>query len=95
MGKQEVKLAKCLGDIVAETGRIPKGASVRSAMQLLPVTAHGWIAAIYRRNGLIISRDLAIRYVAGCAVSVLISWSDMRGRRREGLCWTSSEDVCV
>ena len=38
MGKQAVKLVNRRGDIAAESGRIPKGAFVRWAMQLLSVT---------------------------------------------------------
>ena len=38
MGKEAVKFVNCLGDIAAENGRIPKGAFVRWAMQLLSVT---------------------------------------------------------
>ena len=45
-----------LGHIAAESGRIPKGALVRWAMQLLLVTVQRGSAEIYRRSGLIISR---------------------------------------
>ena len=38
MGKGAVKFVIRLGDIAAESGRIPKGAFVRWAMKLLPVT---------------------------------------------------------
>ena len=36
-----------LGDIVAESGRIPKGKFVRWAMQLLPVTVPSRIAEMF------------------------------------------------
>ena len=38
MGKEAVKFVNRLGDIAAESGRIPKGAFVRWAKQLLSVT---------------------------------------------------------
>ena len=37
-GKEAVKFVNRLGDIAAESGRIPKGAIVRWAMHLLSVT---------------------------------------------------------
>ena len=40
MGKMGVKFVNRLGDIAAESCRIPKGAFVRWAMQLLSVTVH-------------------------------------------------------
>ena len=73
MGKKAVKFVKRLGDIAAESGRIPKGAFVRWAMQLLSVTVQQENAEMCRRSGLIISREQGLRYDAAFAVPVLIS----------------------
>ena len=73
MGKEAVKFVNRLGDIAAESGRIPKGAFVRWAMQLLSVTVQRGNAEMYRRSGLIISREQGLRYDAGFAVPVLMS----------------------
>ena len=54
-------------------GRIPKGAFVRWAMQLLLVTVQRGNAEMYRRSGLVISREQGLRYDAGFAVLVLMS----------------------
>ena len=54
-------IANRLGDIVAESGRIPKGAFVHWAMQLLSVTVWRGNAEMYRRSGLIISREQGLR----------------------------------
>ena len=51
----------------------PKGAFVRWAMQLLSVTVQRGNAEIYRRSGLVISREHGLRYDAGFAVPVLMS----------------------
>ena len=48
MGKEAVKFVNRLGDIAAESGRIPKGAFVRWAMQLLSVTVQRGNAEMYR-----------------------------------------------
>ena len=63
-----------LGDIAAESGRHAKGVIVRWAMQLLSVTMQRGNAAMYRRNGLIISLEQGLRYDidAGFAVPVLM-----------------------
>ena len=73
MGKQAVKLVNRLGDIAGESGCIPKGAFVRWAMQLLSVTVHSGNAEMYRRSGLVISREQGLRYDAGLAVPVFMS----------------------
>ena len=73
MGKEAVKFVNRLGDIAAESGRIPKGAFVRWAMQLLSVTVQRGNADMYRRSGLVISREQGLRYDAGFAVPVLMS----------------------
>ena len=52
---------------------IPKGAFVRWAMQLLSVTVQRGNADMYRRSGLVISREPGLRYDAGFAVPVLMS----------------------
>ena len=73
MGKEAVKFVNRLGDIAAETGRIPKGAFWRWAVQLLSVTVQRGDAEMYRRSGLVISREQGLRYDAGFAVPVLMS----------------------
>ena len=75
MGTKAVKFVNRLGDIAAESGRIPKGAFVRWAMKLLSVTVQRGNAEMYvdRRSGLIISREQGLRYDAGFAVPVLMS----------------------
>ena len=73
MGKEAVKFVNRLDDIAAEIGRIPKGAFVRWAMQLLSVTVQRGNAEMYRRSGLVISREQGLRYDAGFAVPVLMS----------------------
>ena len=73
MGKEAVMFVNRHGDIAVESGRIPKGAFVRWAMQLLSVTVQRGKAEMYRRSGLIISREQVLRYDAGFAVPVLMS----------------------
>ena len=46
-----------LGDIVADSGRIPKGAFVRWAMQLLPVTVPSGNAEMFGWSGPVILCD--------------------------------------
>ena len=74
MGKEAVTFVKRLGDIAAESGRIPKGAFVRWAMKLLSVTVQqGNInAEMYLRSGLVNSREQGLRYDAGFAGPVLM-----------------------
>ena len=47
----------CLGDIAGESGRMPKGACVCWAMQLLSVTVQRGNAEMCRRSGLLISLE--------------------------------------
>ena len=61
MGKEVVKFVNRLGDIAAESGRIAKDAFVRWAMQLPAVTVQRGDAEMYRRSGLIISREQGLR----------------------------------
>ena len=61
-----------LGDIAAESGRIPQGAFVRWAMQLLSVAVERGNAKMYPRRGRIISREQGVRYELGIAASVLM-----------------------
>ena len=68
-----MKFVNRLGDIAAESGRIAKGAFVRSAMQLLSVAVQRGDSEMYRRSGLIISRDQGLHYDAGFAVPLLMS----------------------
>ena len=60
-------------DIAAESGLIPESAFVRWALQLLSVTVQRGNAEMYRRRGLVISRQQGLRYDAGFAVPVLMS----------------------
>ena len=71
MGTEAVNFVDRLGDIAAESGRIPQGAFVRWAMQLLSVTAQRGNAEMHLWSGLIISREQGLRYDAGFAVPVL------------------------
>ena len=73
MGKGAVKFVIRLGDIAADSGHIPKGAFVRWAMQLLPVTVQRGNAEMYRRTGLVILREQGLRYDAGFVLPVLMS----------------------
>ena len=73
MRKEAVKFVTRLGDIAVESGRIPKGAFVHWAVQLLSVTVQRGNAEMYHRSGLVISRDQGLRYDAGFAVTVLMS----------------------
>ena len=73
MGKEAVKFVNRLGDIPPDSGRIPKGAFARWAMQQLSVTVQRGKGEMYRRSGLVISREQGLRYDAGFAVPVLMS----------------------
>ena len=73
MGNEAVKFENRLEDIAAESGRIPKGAFVCWAMQLLSVTVQRGNAEMYRRSGLVISREQGLCYDAGFAELVLMS----------------------
>ena len=68
MGKEAVKFVNRLRDILAESGRIHKGAFVCWAMQLLSVTVQRGNAKMHRRSGLVISCEQGLRYDAGRAV---------------------------
>ena len=91
MGKEAVKFVIGLGDIAAESGRIPKGGFVRWETQLKVQRGN---AEMYRRNGLVISRDQGLRSDDGLAVLVLMPWYDMGMVRRWRLCLLCSEAVC-
>ena len=73
IGKEAVKFVNRLEDIAAESGRIPKDSFVRWAMRLLSVTVQRGIAEMYRRSGLVISREQGLPYDVGFAAPVLIS----------------------
>ena len=72
MGKKAVMFVNRLGDIAAESGRIPKGVFVRLAMQLPSVSVQRNNAKVYRWSALIISQEQGLRCDAGFAVPVLI-----------------------
>ena len=61
-----------LDDIAAESARIPKGAFVRWAMQLLSVTVQRGNAKIYRRSGPVISCEQDLHFDVGFAVPALM-----------------------
>ena len=71
MGKEAVACVKRLGDSAAESGNIPKGAFVIWAMQLLSVTVQHGNAEMYRRSGLIISREQGLRPAAAPLLRLL------------------------
>ena len=50
---------------------------------------------MYRRSGLVISREQGLRYDAGFAVPALMSWWGMDMGHCKGLCWLLTEAVCV
>ena len=66
MGKEAVKFVNRLGHIAAESSRIPKGAFVRWAVQQLLVTVQRGKAEMYRRSGLIISREQGLLCQCRC-----------------------------
>ena len=65
--------AKAIAGTGCRPGRIPKGAFVRWAMQLLSVTVQRGNAEMYRRSGLVISREQGLRYDAAFAVPLPMS----------------------
>ena len=73
IGKEAVNFVNRLGVFAAESGRIPKGALGRRAMQLLSVTVHRGNAEMYRQSGLVILHEQGFRYDAGFSVPVLMS----------------------
>ena len=84
MGKEAVKFVNRLGDIAAESGRIPQGAFVRWAMRLLSVTVQWGNAEMYRRSGPVISREQGLRYDAGfkyCSASADVMMGHVFGAR--------------
>ena len=73
MGKEAVQFVNRLDNIAAEIGRIPGGAFVPWAMQMQSVKVQRGNAEMYRRSGLVISREQGLRYDVGFAVLVLMS----------------------
>ena len=71
MGKEAVRFVSRLGSVAAGNGRIPKGAFVRWAMQVLSVAVQRGNAEMYRKSGLVISREQGRHYDAGLDVPVL------------------------
>ena len=74
MGKEAVQFMNRLGHIAAESGRIPKGAFGRWAMQLLSVKVQKVNAEMHRWSGLVISHEQRVHFDAGFAVPVLMSY---------------------
>lgn len=71
LGKEAVKFVGELGGFAAAEGRIPKTAFVQWAMQILSVSLQKGNAEMYRKSGLVISREQGLRYEAGHEVPVL------------------------
>ena len=71
MGQEALKFMSALGDVASASGRIPKGAFLRWAMQLLSVALQKGNADMYRRSGLVLAREQGIRYDPGLGVPVL------------------------
>ena len=79
--KSERETPRCGGTnpsqhALAQTPAIPQGAFVRWEMQLLKASVQRRNADIYRRNGLVISREQRMRYGA----AALVSRSHMHGQ---------------
>ena len=70
MGKEAVRFVNRFRDIAAESGRIPQGAFVRWAIEMLSVTVRR--VKMCRRGGLVISHEQGLSYDAGFAVPVLM-----------------------
>ena len=71
MGQEAVRFVDRLGGIAASSGRIPKGAFVRWAMQLLSVAVQKGNAGMYHKLGLVISREQGSKFDAGMEIPVL------------------------
>ena len=67
-----MKFVNRLWDIVAESERIPKGAFMCWAIQLLSVTVQRGNDEMYRQSGLVVSREQGGCYDVGFAVLVLM-----------------------
>ena len=73
MGKEAVRFVNRLGDVVADSGRIPEGALVRWATPLLSVAVQRGGADMYQGSGRVISTEHGACNGAGSALSVLMS----------------------
>ena len=71
LGPAALRFLGQLGSVVAGGGRISKGAFLRWAMQLLSVSLQKGNAEMYRKSGLVISREQGVKYEAGMDVPVL------------------------
>ena len=61
-----------LGGYAAAEGRIPKSAFVQWAMRILSVSLQKGNVEMYRKSGLVISREQGLRYEAGHMHEVLV-----------------------
>ena len=70
-----VRFVDRLGGIAASSGRIPKGAFVRWAMQLLSVAVQQGNAGMYHKLGLVhvISREQGSKFDAGMEILYCLS----------------------
>ena len=71
MGKAAVRFVGQLGDVAAASGRISKGAFVQWALRVLSVSLQRGNADMYRKSGLVISREQGLRYDAGLEDAIL------------------------
>ena len=71
MGKEAVRFVDRVAEVAAESGRIPKGAFTRWAMRVLSVALQKGNAFMYRKSGLVISREQGVHYEPGLEVPVL------------------------
>ena len=68
MDREAVRDVNRLGDVAAESGRIPKAWSARRVMPLLSGRVQRGCAEIYARSGLVMPHEQGLRYGAGLTV---------------------------
>ena len=93
MGKEAVRFVSCLEYIAAESGRVPKGSLVCWAIH--SVTVQMGDAEMYRRSGLVSSREQGLRYDDGFAVPPWMSWWGRNGGHCWWLSWLCSDSLPI
>ena len=73
LGEAALKFVDRLAGVAAESGRIPKAAFMRWALQVMSVALQKGNADMYRRFGVVISREEGVRYDPGYDIPVLQS----------------------
>ena len=73
MGEAALKFVDRLASVAAESGRIPKAAFMRWALQVMSVALQKGNADMYRRFGVVLSREEGVRYDPGYDIAVLQS----------------------